>query len=182
MTAPNPPIEPQVPYAGSASMPTQPGFGSWPAQPPPAVGQLAEWGPRAAGLLIDAGVGVAIYIVGIVLAAIVGVISSVLGALVMLAALAAYVGWFVVNMIEQGQTGQSLGKRIVGLKLVRAADGQVTGAGLSVGRYFAHSLEFGIGWLFPLFDDRKQTFADKICSTVVVTAPTADWRPALLKR
>ena len=67
MTAPNPPIEPQVPY-GSASMPMQPGPGSWPAPPPPAVGQLAEWGPRAAGLLIDAGVGVAIYIVGFVLA------------------------------------------------------------------------------------------------------------------
>jgi uncharacterized RDD family membrane protein YckC len=28
-----------------------------------------------------------------------------------------------------------------------------------------------IGWLFPLWDAKKQTLADKIMGTVVVTAP-----------
>ena len=149
--------------------------------PPATAGTLAEWGPRAVGLLLDSAVGLAIYLGGFVVAGIVGTVSAALALLVMLATLAVYLGWFVVNLVEQGQTGQSLGKRVVGLKLVRADDGQLTGAGLSVGRGFAHCLEFGIGWLFPLFDDKKQTFADKICATVVVTAPKADWRPALLR-
>jgi uncharacterized RDD family membrane protein YckC len=131
---------------------------------------------------VDGAVGIAIYVAGFVVASIVGVVSDVLGLLVLLGTLGAYLAWFVYNLVEQGQTGQSLGKRVVGLKLVREADGQVTGAGLSVGRGFAHCLEFGIGWFWPLVDPKKQTFADKICGTVVVTAPTADWRPALLRQ
>jgi hypothetical protein len=30
------------------------------------------------------------------------------------------------------------------------------------------SLACYIGWLWPLWDGKKQTFADKVCSTVVV--------------
>jgi uncharacterized RDD family membrane protein YckC len=45
------------------------------------------------------------------------------------------------------------------------------GAGLCFVRQLAHyidSLVCYLGWLWPLWDDRKQTLADKIMGTVVV--------------
>ncbi len=33
------------------------------------------------------------------------------------------------------------------------------------------SLPFYIGWLWPLWDTKRQTFADKVVKTVVVTVP-----------
>ena len=57
------------------------------------------------------------------------------------------------------------------IKLLREQDGQIVGGGLSVGRYFVHivdQLPFYLGFLWPLRDDNKQTFADKILQTVVV--------------
>ena len=61
-------------------------------------------------------------------------------------------------------------KRAVGLRLLREQDGQVIGAGLSVARYFVHLLDSYsiVGYLWPIWDDKKQTFADKILKTVVV--------------
>jgi len=54
---------------------------------------------------------------------------------------------------------------------VREIDGQVVGAGTSVGRGFLHiidGLPLYLGYLWPLWDAKKQTFADKIVQTVVV--------------
>ena len=58
-----------------------------------------------------------------------------------------------------------------GATLVR--DGQPVGFGLAIGRQFLHildSLPFYIGYLWPLWDERRQTFADKVADTVVVQA------------
>jgi hypothetical protein len=49
----------------------------------------------------------------------------------------------------------------------------VVGAGLSIGRYFVHVLDAlpcYVGYLWPLVDEKKQTFADKILKTVVIKA------------
>ncbi|WP_331769436.1 RDD family protein (plasmid) [Embleya sp. NBC_00888] len=72
---------------------------------------------------------------------------------------------------RQGKTGQTIGKSVVDIRVVRIRDGQPTGFWLSFGRYFAHILDTlpcYLGWLWPAWDDKKQTFADKICSTVVI--------------
>jgi uncharacterized RDD family membrane protein YckC len=94
-------------------------------------------------------------------------ISRPLGALLSLVAL----GWGLYNAYLQGDTGQSVGKKQAGIRLVREADGQVIGGGPGIGRFFLHivdAIPCYIGFLFPLWDAKKQTFADKIMNTVVV--------------
>ena len=75
------------------------------------------------------------------------------------------------NAYLSGVTGQSIGKKQAGIRLLRESDGQVIGGGLGIGRYFLHILDAlpcYIGFLWPLWDAKKQTFADKILHTVVV--------------
>ncbi len=95
----------------------------------------------------------------------------VLGAVLFLVPLA----FFVWNTcMRQGRTGYSLGKGIVGIRLVGEADGQPVGGGMSFVRYLLHfldSLACYLGWLWPLWDPKRQTFADKILNTVVVNQP-----------
>lgn len=70
---------------------------------------------------------------------------------------------------RQGGTGSSIGKSIMKFKVVSEAGGQPIGAGLSLLRQLAHLLDgmiCSLGYLFPLWDAKRQTFADKIMSTV----------------
>jgi len=96
-------------------------------------------------------------------------VSTALGALAWLAAL----GWGLYNAYLAGTTGQSTGKKMAGTRLVRAQDGQVIGGGAGIGRAFVHIVD-GIpcylGYLWPLWDKQRQTFADKIMSTLVIKA------------
>jgi uncharacterized RDD family membrane protein YckC len=127
------------------------------------MGGLAQWPQRALGYLID---GAAPFVVAIVFFA----ISSTLGILFYLAAF----GWVLYNAYLGGQTGQSFGKKIAGLKLVGEATGQPIGGGLGIARWFCHivdSLICYVGWFFPLWDAKRQTIADKIMKTVVITVP-----------
>jgi uncharacterized RDD family membrane protein YckC len=76
-------------------------------------------------------------------------------------------------VFRQGTTGQTIGKQVVGIKLIREQDGQPVGPGMAFVRGIAHildSIPCEIGFLWPLWDAKKQTFADKVCSTVVVSA------------
>lgn len=70
---------------------------------------------------------------------------------------------------RQGTTGSSIGKSIMKFKVVSEKTGQPLGFGLSIVRQLAHlvdSLLCGIGYLFPLWDNKRQTLADKIMTTV----------------
>jgi len=72
---------------------------------------------------------------------------------------------------REGTTGQTPGKRIAGIRLLREQDGSTLGFGLAFGRrllHFLDSLACYLGWLWPLWDAKKQTFADKIVHTVVI--------------
>jgi len=141
--------------------PGAPQYGAAPYGGPPAAGRpLANWGSRAVGALID------YVIVGIIADA----FRFVNTALYLLLSLAALV-WTIYNKVIEGQTGQSIGKRVAGTRLLRESDGQVVGAGLAIGRWLLHildSLACLLGWLWPLWDAKRQTFADKLVSTVVI--------------
>jgi uncharacterized RDD family membrane protein YckC len=130
-------------------------------------GPLADWGQRASGILID----IAICIVPVILAIIfVAAKVAVLGVLMYLVIIGLEV-WFAVQV---GTTGQSPGMRVVGLKCVSTTTGQPIGAGMGIVRWICHVIDGAIcyiGWLFPLWDQKRQTIADKIVSTVVVTVP-----------
>jgi uncharacterized RDD family membrane protein YckC len=92
--------------------------------------------------------------------------------LIFLGLIAQFAIWFWNRAWRQGRTGQSLGKSALGIRLVKEDTGQAAGVGLTVGREFAHILDgfFYLGYLWPLWDEKKQTFADKICGTLVVRA------------
>jgi uncharacterized RDD family membrane protein YckC len=67
----------------------------------------------------------------------------------------------------QGKTGQSLGRRVARTKLVDADTAEPVGFARAIGRQLCHIGEFGVGFLWPLWDPKRQTFADKIAATVV---------------
>jgi uncharacterized RDD family membrane protein YckC len=82
---------------------------------------------------------------------------------------------FVWNTcIKGGGTGYSIGKGAMGIRLIGERTGQPIGAGMAFVRQLAHvidSLPCDIGYLWPLWDPKRQTFADKIMSTVVIEQP-----------
>jgi uncharacterized RDD family membrane protein YckC len=70
---------------------------------------------------------------------------------------------------RQGTTGSSIGKSVLKFKVVSEKTGQPIGFGLSIVRQLAHFVDAiicYIGYLFPLWDSKRQTLADKIMSTV----------------
>jgi len=134
------------------------------ADPPAAAAAYANWGQRAGAYLIDWAPSIVLGIIGVIFLR----VSFIIYFLFLLAA----IGWWVYNRVFQaGQTGQSLGKRTLGLKLMGEASGEPIGPGMAFVRDIAHildSLACYIGWLFPIWDAKRQTFADKIVSTTVV--------------
>lgn len=74
-------------------------------------------------------------------------------------------------LYRQGKTGQTVGKKMMNIAVVRERDGQPTGFGMAFVRNLAHildSLPFNLGYLWPLWDDKNQTWADKMVGTVVI--------------
>jgi uncharacterized RDD family membrane protein YckC len=70
---------------------------------------------------------------------------------------------------RQGTTGSSIGKSIMKFKVVSEKTGQPIGFGMSIVRQLAHIIDGAIcyiGYLFPLWDAKRQTIADKIMTTI----------------
>jgi uncharacterized RDD family membrane protein YckC len=137
-------------------------------------GQLAEWPQRALGFLVDAAFAAVIIVAGFILALILGAVSSALGTLVGIVLYLGALAYGIIQLVKQGNTGQTIGKKIVGLKVVKEQTGQPIGPGMSIVRQIAHVVDniiCYIGWLFPLWDAKKQTIADKIMGTVVLVVP-----------
>ena len=86
----------------------------------------------------------------------------------------ALVGVWLLMLVAQGLTGQTPGRRVVGIAVVRAPrDGAVGGPpGVlrSVLRWFAHVLDaiLLVGYLRPMWNPEHRTFADSLVGTVVV--------------
>jgi uncharacterized RDD family membrane protein YckC len=131
-----------------------------PAQQPAAVpSPLADWGTRAVGFLID--------YLPILLLNVLTFWSDFLSWIAWVLSILYIV--YLGNM--EGTTGQTPGKAVQGIRLVNA-QGELIGSGAGIGRKFAHivdSLVCMLGWLLPLVDDKRQTIADKLMVTYVVT-------------
>ncbi len=70
---------------------------------------------------------------------------------------------------RQGRTGSSIGKSVLKFKVVSEKSGQPIGFGMSTVRQVAHlvdAIACYIGFLFPLWDTKRQTLADKVMTTV----------------
>ncbi|MEW1753770.1 RDD family protein [Streptomyces angustmyceticus] len=161
----------------------------------------ASWGARVGALLLDGlmigAVPTILYIIGAVMAgsatatadtsscapgdvqcvsdAYNSAASSAtpVGAIIMMA-----IAWLIIVggsfflMAKEGSTGQTPGKKALGIKVIKETTGQPLGFGMTFVRYicrYLNGLLCGIGWLWPLWDDKNQTFSDKIVGTVVVS-------------
>jgi uncharacterized RDD family membrane protein YckC len=122
----------------------------------------ANWGQRVGAYLIDWAPIIVLELIGgfarVPILSIVFVLASL--------------GWWIYNRcIQAGRTGQSFGKKSLHLRLLSEKTGEPIGAGMAFARdicHFLDSLACYIGWLFPIWDAKRQTFADKIISTVVI--------------
>lgn len=168
--AQQPPAYPQAPvdpYA-AAAYPPGPGVPGAPGAVGPRMaggGVLVDWPKRAMGGLIDY---VAPSIIISVLSNLLGNVSSTLSILV---STVLGIGWWVYLGYKSGTTGVTFGRSIAKTKLVSEATGQPIGVSQGIIRQVAHivdSIICYIGWLFPLWDAKRQTIADKMMKTVVI--------------
>jgi uncharacterized RDD family membrane protein YckC len=92
--------------------------------------------------------------------------------ILVLTALASTPIYFFWNFCyRQGKTGQSIGKSVLKFKVISEKTWQPIGFWLSFVRQLAHYVDqliCNLGYLWPLWDDKRQTIADKIMSTVCV--------------
>ncbi|MFN8034842.1 MAG: RDD family protein [Acidimicrobiia bacterium] len=76
--------------------------------------------------------------------------------------------------IPVGRSGQTVGKRLAGVRVLDAATGQPIGTGRAVGRQLFAQFISGwfcyLGYLWMLWDPNKQTWQDKVVSSVVIKA------------
>lgn len=101
--------------------------------------------------------------------------QATIGVLVFLLGLVIMWGIHIWNRIfRMGRTGQSVGKRAMGLKLVHAQTGQPIGAAMAFGREVLSQVINQVVFLsslWMLWDDNKQTLHDKIVSSTVIEVP-----------
>ena len=151
-----------VPPQQGYGYPQQPGYPGSPQAGYGATPPYANWGQRFLGTLVDGLVFLVPYIVVIVgrgNAAVMGI-----GFVLLL-------GVAIWQLIQEGRTGQTVGKKALGIRLVREADGQPLGVGMAFVRRLAHfldSIACYLGWLWPAWDAKRQTFADKVCGSIVI--------------
>ena len=175
--------EPSAPYGAGQGGQAGYGQGGQPYGGPPAgyqTGPVAQpggyaygapayagWLTRVGAYLIDGIPAWILFGIGEALTAHGGA-GAAIGGLFYLAGL----GWIIYNRWYQGgRTGQSLGKKVTDIRLLSEETGQPIGAGMAFVRDIAHIVDAIIcyvGFLFPLWDSKRQTLADKIVHTVVV--------------
>lgn len=187
--------QPQAPQQPWAPDPAAGTVGGYPAANPYATvavnsGAYASWGQRAAALLLDSLLTLPVIVVGSILIGIGAGGSTKItydaqgyattttnGGYVALAAIGYIlyiVGGLVINGYNRwykgGKTGQSWGRKMMGIKLVRESDGQPVGVGMAFVRDLLHSVINNaclIDYLWPLWDAKRQTLTDKILTHVV---------------
>lgn len=124
-----------------------------------ASGPRAGFWIRFGGYLIDA---VLLGIINTILLLALKGIGYALGIIIFIA----YFTYF-----EGSESGQTLGKRAVGTRVIDFATGGPIGYGRAairtVGRYVS-AIALLLGYLWMLWDPEKQTWHDKFASTVVV--------------
>jgi uncharacterized RDD family membrane protein YckC len=148
---------------GGYGAPPQPGpYGGPPNPGGYQASYYANWLQRAGAYLIDL---VPVWIL-IIIGKATGS-AAILDVFILIGlGITAYNRWYMA-----GKTGQSWGKKALHLSLIGEATGQPIGGGMAFLRdlcHFIDSIICYVGWLFPLWDAKRQTLADKIMRTVVI--------------
>ena len=155
---PPPPPPPPPPPGGYSG---QPAYGGSAGPSGPRAG---FWIRFAAAFLDGLILGAVSFFLGLAVPQAVGVlVSTVLGLV--------YYGY-----LEGGPAGQTVGKRVVDIRVARAADGGPLGWGTALLRHvcsWLSALPCGLGYFWMLWDKEKETWHDKLSATVVV--PASAW-------
>lgn len=196
---PPPPIGPPPQYGG----PPQPG---WPPgsqySHPLATASYAGWWRRVGAYWIDATIlSVALGAVQVFVSLLaprgepelceVGgqirmceTVTDAGAAMILMAIVLVVAGYVAYYAVLEGRRGQTIGKMAVSIRVVDADTGGPVGIGRGIGRFFARilsSLPLMLGYLWPLWDKRKQTFHDKLVNCCVirtdVAGPPGGWDP-----
>jgi Mce-associated membrane protein len=153
-----------------------------PAVDEPAPNALAGWHIRAAALAIDVLPGLAVVVTTALVwltvppqgpwwwASLSVLVAAALATMANRVVLPVYLGW-------------SLGRALLGIEVVQS-DGSAVGLGRLMLRELAHlldTLSVFVGWLWPLWDSRRRTFADLLLGTEVRCVARVR-RPANIKR
>jgi uncharacterized RDD family membrane protein YckC len=148
-------------------------------------GVLAQFSPRFCGAFIDALVYFLAAIPFFVVAVAVFIAGGALtddngagGGLLILLGFVLFIGSGFVPVVLQARalsrSGQTIGCRAMGVKVVKIGTGQPLQFWPAVGRVLFASFASGqvcyLGYLWMLWDDKKQTWHDKILDTVVIEA------------
>jgi uncharacterized RDD family membrane protein YckC len=146
---------------------------SGPAGPPPGgsgpSGPRASFGLRLVAAIID---GVILNIVSLVLYVVLKSAGSGLGLILGLA----YFTYF-----EGSPSGQTPGKRVMGIRVIDFRTGGALGYGKALLRWVGRivsTIVCLLGYLWMLWDNERQTWHDKIAETVVVPTsayPVENW-------
>lgn len=173
---------------------TPPGSGGGASNQPfvPDAG-YAPWGRRVAGYLIDFAPGLlgavaltvayVLFLIGLLQTPVgqqasVPNIGPVAGWAIAGGALSVVgLGWDIYNRwLVGGRTGRSLGKRVMKLRLIGEHTGEPIGPLDAVARDLVHILDAlaCVGFLWPLWDDKRQTFADMQMRTMVIDERAVD--------
>ena len=151
------------------------------SEPPPGVPVLASWGRRFAAYLLDGlllllppALGVALVIAGDQSGDEAEPLS-VAGLVLIIAGITLIPGLYHTILVGN-ERGQTLGKRVLGLRVIDDRAGGRIGYGRAFGRWlvpWAMAIACGgflniLDGLWPLWDDRRQTLHDKVANSVVV--------------
>ncbi|PIE32386.1 MAG: hypothetical protein CSA55_03505 [Ilumatobacter coccineus] len=144
-----------------------------PAAAPVGSSQYSPWASRVIATLVRSVASAIVYIPAAVVALILGKIWGPLGALAILAGVVGIIAVAIRAMIQRGHLGYDFGDRVANQTLIKEQTDAPMGSGMEVFvRGIVHivdGLPFYIGYLWPLWDEKRQTFADKILSTTVVS-------------
>ncbi len=128
-------------------------------------GPRASFGRRFVAMLVD----------GILLGIVTGVVQAALGrSLGGIASLAIGIAYY--GYLEGSASGQTIGKKALGIRVYDLRDGGPIGTSRAILRYFGRILSaipLLLGYFWMLWDAEKQTWHDKLAGSVVV--PVADY-------
>ena len=195
-------VPPPPPGFGSAPPPPPGSVATAPGYPPygyanvPVGGERAGFGIRLGGWLLDGLLYGLLSLVFVIPAIVIGITAfdgcefqtigdntselacpsgSPDGGILAAAIALGVLGYLLVAFIyvrALGKTGQTWGRKIVGIKVVGAATGEPIGFGRALGRQLFASFISGqivyLGYLWMLWDDKKQTWHDKVVNSIVV--------------
>jgi uncharacterized RDD family membrane protein YckC len=137
--------------------------------------ELASYGARFGGLLIDNVITALCLLPGLLVAA-TGSTALVIVGMAMMAV--GFLAATVVYARAVAATGQGIGNRVTGTKVVDARNGRAITTGEAALRFtlrwFVSSIFF-FGFLMALGNSERRTFHDNVAGTVVTRPPRATW-------